>query len=197
MRTRSILTTAVKLSLVFALPLWAQSRNPNLAQSPNTRIPALQPGVKYQPLNVKPGLWERTSTVKTAGHLPIPAGMLDKLTPDQRARFEARMNASPSGKSRTTTEQSCLTKQQLEEPINLGRESCALTISESTTTKAAGSIVCNIQGMQMSGNAQFEAPDQEHITGTEHVTSTGNGNSMTTDATFTSRWLGSNCANVQ
>ena len=180
---------AAQLSLVLAGALLAQTRNSGTT--------ALQAGVKYQPLNVKPGLWEKTFTIKTAGHLPIPSGMLDKVTPEQRARFEARMNASPSARGRTTTEQACLTKEQLEEPINLGHENCALTISESTSTKASGAIVCNIQGMQMSGNAEFEATDTEHITGTEHVTYTGDGKNMTTDASFSSKWLGEKCGSVQ
>ena len=198
MKTRFVVTAAFTLCLILPEVLPAQSKSTNrLGEKSPTNIPALQQGVKYQPLNVKPGLWEKTATYKTAGHLPIPSGMLDKLTPDQRARFEARMNASPSSRSRTTTEQSCITQKQLEEPINLGHESCSVTITESTTTKAAGTIVCSIQGMQLSGNAEFDAVDQEHITGTEHVTSSGDANSMTTDVTFSSKWLGSSCGSVQ
>src|SRR5260221_7544112 len=39
-------------------------------------------GKKWQPLNVKPGFWESTRTWTTSGQMPIPAGMLDRLTPE-------------------------------------------------------------------------------------------------------------------
>lgn len=190
MKSRILLIGAVQVSLIFAAPTLPSQTGP-------AHAPVVQQGVKYQPLDVKPGLWEKTATYKIAGNLPIPAGMLDKLTPEQRARFEARMNARSSGNTRTSTEQSCVTRQQLEDPIDFGDKNCTLTILESTTSKASGNIVCKLQGMEMSGKAEFLAVDQEHITGSEHVTSTGGGNSMTTDVSFTSKWLGSNCGNAQ
>lgn len=49
---------------------------------------------KFQPLNVKTGLWESTTTSTTSGQMPLPSDMLAKLSPDQRARIEARMNAN-------------------------------------------------------------------------------------------------------
>jgi hypothetical protein len=63
-------------------------------------VPAHQPQhspvateVQVQPLNIKPGLWETTMTIRTAGQLPMAAELLNKLTPEQRAEFEARMQA--------------------------------------------------------------------------------------------------------
>ncbi len=158
---------------------------------------ASQHGVKYRPLNVKPGLWDRTVVYKTAGNMPIPAGMLDKLTPEQRARFEARMNASSSADNKTQKEKVCLTKQQLEEPINFSDQECTWTILESTSERAKGKVSCKAAGMTMTGTGEFEALDQEHMRGAAHMISSGGGNSMTTDATFSSKWLGSNCGNVQ
>jgi hypothetical protein len=52
--------------------------------------------------------------------------------------------------------------------------------------------------MQLTGSGQFQALDPEHINGSAHLSSaSGNGPGMTTDATFTSKWLGANCGNVQ
>lgn len=65
----------------------AQNQKPAKAQPAATS----QSEVKHQPLNIKTGLWETTSTLKMSGDMPIPAGMLDKLTPEQRARLDERM----------------------------------------------------------------------------------------------------------
>lgn len=44
-------------------------------------------------LSLKTGLWEITSTVATNEELPVPAAILEKLTPERRARLEQRMKA--------------------------------------------------------------------------------------------------------
>lgn len=157
---------------------------------------APQHGVKYQPLNVKPGLWDRTLTFKRSGKMPIPAGMLDNLTPEQRARLEARMNASSSAEANTLREKTCITRQELEEPINFTDQECSWTILESTGQRARGNVSCKAAGITMTGTGDFEALDQEHMRGTAHMTSTGGGNRMTYDATFSSKWLKSSCGNV-
>src|SRR5262245_38326842 len=89
---------------------------------------------KLQPLNVKTGLWESTITTTTSGQMPIPAEMLARLTPEQRAKFEARMNQNASPKTRTYTNRDCETKEKLaEQPFNSEKE-CKQTIVTSTPT---------------------------------------------------------------
>ena len=154
---------------------------------------AQETGAKFQPFNVKPGLWQKTSTFKMSGAPPIPAGMLDKLTPEQRARFEERMKASSSGNTRTENDKDCFTKEQLQKPMNFSDKQCKWTVLESTSTKAKGRVSCEAEGMQLNGSGEFEAPDQEHIRGSEHVTSSGGGNEMTVDGTFSFKWLSASC----
>lgn len=156
-----------------------------------------QHGARYQPLNMKPGLWERTSTSTVAGEMPIPTEMLNSLTPDQRARIEERMKANSAAHTRTTTDKSCVTKQELEKPFNPGDKECTWTILESTSTKAKGTVSCEASGMKMRGSGEFEAPDPEHLKGSMHAASTGGGHNMTVDGTFTSKWLGASCGNTQ
>src|SRR5882724_1490051 len=55
---------------------------------------AVWAGGKFQPLDVKTGLWETTTTNTHSGEMPLPAELLDRLTPEQRARMEARMKAN-------------------------------------------------------------------------------------------------------
>jgi hypothetical protein len=154
-------------------------------------------GKKWQPLNVKAGLWESTRTWTTSGQMPIPEGMLDRLTPEQRARFEERMKANSSAKTHTTDDKHCVTKEDLQKPPKFTDSAdCTWTLLESSDTRAKGSAICQVEGMKMTGNGEFLAPDQDHMTATIHLTSTGGGHSMTTDATIASKWLGSSCGNV-
>ena len=59
---------------------------------------------RYQPLDVKTGLWEVTTTVSTSGQMPIPPDLLAKLTPEQRAKFEQQM----SGRSLQPAKTDCV-----------------------------------------------------------------------------------------
>lgn len=153
---------------------------------------------KWQPLNIKPGLWESTRTWTTSGQMPIPAGMLDRLTPEQRARFEERMKANSSAKTHTADDKHCVTKEDSQKPPQFTeRADCSWTMLESSDTRAKGSAICEVEGMRMTGTGEFQAPDQEHVTATIHLTSTGGERSMTTDATIASKWLGSSCGNVK
>ena len=43
-----------------------------------------------QPLDMKPGLWEITLTVRSSGRPPMPPEVVAKLTPEERARIEAK-----------------------------------------------------------------------------------------------------------
>jgi hypothetical protein len=72
--------------------------------------------IKVEPLNVKTGLWEATMTTTTSGAAPIPAELLSRLTPEQRAKMEegAKVKASFASKTRTITSKSCVTREQLE-----------------------------------------------------------------------------------
>ncbi|HEX3105853.1 MAG TPA: DUF3617 domain-containing protein [Terriglobales bacterium] len=153
-------------------------------------------GVKYQPLSLKPGLWEKTTTITRTGAMPIPPEMLNRLTPEQRARMDERMKTNSAGHTGTTTDRSCITREDLEKPINFNKE-CTWTILESTSTKAKGTVSCEAQGMRMNGTGEFEAPDPEHLKASIHTTSTDGGHTMTIDGTFTSKWLAASCEKEQ
>src|SRR5262245_49843809 len=65
---------------------------------------------KLQPLNVKIGLWEVTHTMSMSGMPPIPAELLAKMTPEQKAQLEERMKARSAEPPHSTTEKQCVTK---------------------------------------------------------------------------------------
>ena len=61
-----------------------------------------------QPLDVKLGLWESTTTTEHSGAPPIPDEVLARLTPEQRAKIEERAKASAQQGPKTTTRKNCV-----------------------------------------------------------------------------------------
>lgn len=199
MKRSLIHSSSVKITVlmtVFAVALGAQ--NQKSAKNANSQTSSAA-GVKLQPINVKPGLWESTTIMTVAGGMPVPAEVLDRLTPEQRARMEARMKAGSNGHTNTDTHKSCVTKEDLEnQRLHFGdRTECTQTILSSTSTSAKAKISCDVQGMTGSGTYEVEALDPEHVQGTSHATMTGNGQTMNVDGKFTSKWLGSSCEGVK
>ncbi len=154
---------------------------------------------KLQAMNVKPGLWESTRTIKRTGQLPIPAEMLNRLTPEQRARMEERMKANSAAHTSTTTEKHCLTKEELERDRLTFAEAkeCSTTILNSTSTTVKAKLVCDQEGMHATGALELVAADPEHVTGSYHSTVNNDGHTMNVDGTWTAKWLGSSCGNVR
>lgn len=194
MKINSVIRKAKYLSMVFFVALSVSS----LAQKKNADDP--QHGATLQPLNIKPGLWERTINTTIAGEMPIPAEMLNRLTPEQRARMEERMKANSAAHAHTTTEKHCLSQEDLEKNrfLNLDRgKECTPTITSSTSTSAKGRLSCDSEGMKMTGALEVLAPDSEHVNGSWHATTNGAGHTMNVDSTFRSKWLGSSCGGVK
>ncbi len=163
-----VVATVSVLIIVVATAIFAQQKpqKPDLGKtSPLVKIkPALVP------LNIKPGLWETTINSNVDGGLPIPAGMLERLSPEQRTRFEERMKANSAAHTRTTTHTKCVTREDIE---------------------------CESEGMKSTATFDVEARDQEHLKGSSHGSIAGNGQTTKIDSAFTSKWLGSSCGNVK
>lgn len=171
MRTHIVLLGVV---LALSLPLWSSH--------------------KVQPFNIKPGLWQ-TTVVTASGELALPAEMLNRLTPEQRARLEERRKAD----SHTRTYKRCLTRQQLAKPdFTLDRQ-CTWTTLAASSSKIKGNASCNYRGsgMKLTGSGKFVALDREHVKGSVEMIATSRGRSVDTIKNFTSRWLGSSCGRVK
>lgn len=183
------------------LPLWILiSVSVFFAVNTQAQQSATQSRMKIQPLNVKPGLWEQTANTKVSGEAPVSQEMLNRLTPEQRARMEERMKANSAAHTRTTTHQHCLTEEELHKDnlLDFGRDKeCTPNITTSTSTSAKGTVTCESEGMKMTGALEILAPDPEHVSGSWHATSNGGGHTMNVDSTFSSKWLGSSCGNVK
>ncbi|HEY4052352.1 MAG TPA: DUF3617 domain-containing protein [Terriglobales bacterium] len=194
MKLQSVNRKVAFLSMVFfvALSVSSSGQKKNADDS--------QHGATLQPLNIKPGLWEQTVNSTVAGEMPIPAEMLNRLTPEQRARMEDRMKANSAAHTHTTTDKHCLSKEDAQKNkfLNLDRnKECTGTITTSTSTSAKGRVSCESEGMKMTGALEILARDSEHVNGSWHATTNGAGHTMNVDSTFTSKWLGPSCGNVK
>src|SRR3954471_3344159 len=105
-RINIVLLISITITTILARGAFAQTRD--VQKVPN------QSKVHIQPLNIKPGLWEITRTYKRSGTPPVSPEILARLTPAQRARVEERMNAKSGGSANTSTDQHCVTKEDVE-----------------------------------------------------------------------------------
>lgn len=193
MRANSLGLTLLCLTVSW---MGAQAR-PSDSKSVRTSAPAATSSLK--PLNIKPGLWESTRTIKTAGEMPIPAELMNRLTPEQRTRMEERMKAHSAGRSNTTTERHCVTREDLEKDrLNLAEaKECTTTVLNSTSTSVRAKLVCDVEGMHATGSLELVAADPEHLNGSYHSTMNANGHTRNVDGTWTSKWVGASCGNTK
>jgi len=147
------------------------------------------------PLNVKTGQWESTLTTETAGQLPVPQEMLDKLTPEQRAKMEAMMKARSAQGGRTNTYKSCVRKEDLEKPFGTDeqRKSCKETFVTSSSTRQEIHMECEMGGGKQVGTLKVEAVDSGNVKGSMQMVASNGGRSMNVNSSFSSKWLGPVC----
>lgn len=149
------------------------------------------------PLDVKLGLWESSSTSQMSGAPPIPDAILQKLTPEQRARMEAAQKAREAKGPQTHTQQTCLTKESLAKAMDFGHgdsSNCTRTVLRSSSREQDIRFNCDIQGMKGSSEIHVEATDNEHVTGNAKTNSAGGGNNMNIKVSFKAHWIGSDCS---
>ncbi len=129
---------------------------------------------QYQPLNVKPGLWQVTETYSATG---LPAGV-------------------PS--ARTTTYKNCVTKQELAtNPFSEPDQKCTWTVLKSTGSdmevKGTSCFLADT-GMESDIHMKLHAVDPEHVTGSGEWTASGNGQQMSGKATGSGKWVSATCS---
>jgi hypothetical protein len=152
------------------------------------------------PLDVKLGLWESTSTSQTTGMPPMPDSVLQKLTPEQRARMEAAAKAREAKGPRQHTQQSCVTKDSLAKAMTFGQsesnQQCTRTVLRSSSHAQDLSYTC--EGMMKgTGEIHIEASDNEHVKGSSSITTSGGGNAMNVKMSFEAHWIGSDCSAIK
>jgi hypothetical protein len=151
------------------------------------------------PLNVKPGLWEMSVTHSMSGAVPISDDKLAKLTPEQRARVEAAMGQAGLGAPATDVHKECVTKEKLEKDRAFGsdRKGCTRTILTSSSTKLEAKMHCEEDQRKTDGTLFLEVVSSDNVKGNMDATVSSGSRTMNMRFTFNSKYLGSNCGDVQ
>ena len=157
----------------------------------------------FQPLNVKPGLWQVTEISTIGGGAPpiTPAmqARLDKMTPEQRAHIEAMMKSRTGGTPHTNQYKKCVTAKELNTNafMNGPDEKCTWTIVNSTgTDMEARGTSCEAgkeQGMETNVDIKLHVVDPEDVKASIQGTASGNGQTINIDNSLTGKWLGASC----
>lgn len=153
---------------------------------------------KIQPLDVRLGLWEVSSTNETTGMPPIPPDVLAKMTPEQKARMEAMMQAQRG--PHTKTRKHCLKKEDLEKGATFGedRKNCTRTVVNSTSRKMEVRLQCQEEsGTKSDMTLNIDALSAENVKGLVQGDVSGHGNTMHMKSDFTAKWLGPVCGNTR
>jgi hypothetical protein len=145
------------------------------------------------PLNVKTGEWESTMTNETTGQMPIPQEMLDKMTPEQRAKMEAMMKARGMQGPRTTINKHCVKKEDLDKPFANENKACKQTVLTSSATKQEVHMECEVGGGKQVGTLKLEAPDSSTVKGSMQMAASNGGRTMNVNSIFSAKWLGPAC----
>ena len=168
-----------------------------LAQTPDKKSDQAS-AVKMTPMNVKTGLWQNTSTITMTGSLGVSPSMAAKLTPEQRAKFEAAMQAEGKRGAHTYTDKSCLTQKDLTTDPFAQKDSdqdqihCHGKLLSSTSTDIVLQETCSGEA-SMTYTMKIHAVDSEHATGTGTGTGSMGGHTMNSNVKFESKWLGGTC----
>jgi hypothetical protein len=155
--------------------------------------------------NVKEGLWELTLTHSSSGApAGLPADALAKMTPEQRAQVEAMMKQRGiSSNGDTTVVKNCVTKQKIADGMAFAqnRANCTHSLVNSSSVRYEFKIHCdeNKKGKKstIDGTTTVDILGSDSVKGTSHISMNSDGHPMTSDSTFTSKYLGPNCGDIK
>ena len=148
---------------------------------------------RAEPLDVRPGLWETTTTVEKKRAKP-PTN-LEQLTPGQRARVEAKLAKQIKKETRTIT--ACLSKARIESGEaftgNAHRGVCDHEFETQTSRDLVAMVEC--RGVnKMTGTVRMHAADPEHMSGIVEMTyGPADRMQLFTRSEIRSRWITSDC----
>jgi uncharacterized protein DUF3617 len=155
-------------------------------------------------INIKPGLWEVTTTTDTSG---VPG-----LTPEQKAQMDAarakmppemraKMEAARKQQGAPHVSRSCVTKEDLDKPMSFDAgkadDKCTRSLVKSTSTVQEVHVDCTLGARKSSGTFHIEAPTPTAWTGTMDTTVSGSGSDIKLHTNVSGKWLGAACGDVK
>ena len=152
-------------------------------------------------LNVRPGLWEMTTSGQTSGAPPIPAELLASLPPERRAKFEAAMAASMARAAAPHTFRQCVTQENLQRGFDVndkvkGVDKCTQSVVSSTASVMEVREQCSGRE-KVSGTFHFEAASPEAMNGTIDLAMSDGVHTMNVKRVMHAKWLSADCGSVK
>lgn len=144
-------------------------------------------------LDVKPGLWEITSTHHISGVPPMPKEWQEKVTPEQRAAMETAFRKEAEKGPQTDTERECITRQEAEQPFDVGdTKDCTQTVVYTTRTTQEVRLTCTGE-YKGTGLLRVTSPTPETMTGSLDLQLGDGKDAMKVKSQLEGRWLGPDC----
>jgi hypothetical protein len=143
-------------------------------------------------LNVKLGLWEMTSIMRFSGVPPLPKEVMDKMTPQQRAKLAADLKAASEEEPEPETSSECITQEDLDKPFKSAAEDCTSTVVRSSRTSQEFRMVCTGK-TKGSGTFIVNTPTPETMNGTLDLKAGEGADAFVIKGTIKGRWLGADC----
>jgi len=151
----------------------------------------------FQPLDIRPGLWEITLTVRSSGQPPMPPEVAANLTAEQRARIDAKARERAAAGPQTTVKRSCLDQKELQGPLTLmfrgEGQGCRQTVVSTSRRRQEVRVDCGKGDTQGGGKIAIEAQDPENVKVRSQWVATDGSRKMEMSSTATLRWLGAAC----
>ncbi len=151
--------------------------------------------------NIKPGLWEVTMDPQVSGEMPIPEEELAKLTPEQRARFEAAMKASLAKGAMHRVYKECMTPEKIAKGFDVDKPredaSCQRKVVASSANELTVHDECNNKENKTVSDMHFEVKGGTQAIGKIKVVSTTGSKTMNFNSTISGKWLASSCGGVK
>lgn len=149
-----------------------------------------------EPLNVKAGLWETTTTsVKQVARRPTN---LNQLTPQQRAKVEQKLDSQVKKETRTAL--SCLKDVQIQSGEAFIGQSHQASCTYTFPTRTADDLVANLHcsgANAMTGRIEMHAADPERMSGIVQMTYGAEDRQQLLNRNIISaRWVKGDCGTV-
>ncbi len=151
-------------------------------------------------LNLRPGLWEMTSSAQTSGMPPIPQEMLDRMPPDRRAKLEASIAARQAAGAKPHMRKTCVTPKSLQRGLKFDERAesgCEQTVTSSTGKTMDVQIACRGARQRTTGTMHFIAAGPESVRGTIDMTIGDGTHNMNVKSVIEGKWLAADCGDVK
>ncbi|MGH7744723.1 MAG: DUF3617 domain-containing protein [Candidatus Dormibacteria bacterium] len=179
---------------ISATVLLAQTNKKQMEKAP----PPLKNAVRFVPFNMKTGLWQDTMTTTSTGSMGIPPDLAARMTPEQKAQYEAAMGQLTNGVPRTITYKKCVKAEDLnKDPFSDPEEKCTWTTLTSTGSSGVAQGTCIVQFGGETGkmdlNIKYQLPNSETVQGSGPIALTINGHTVNSKGNFSGAWQGATC----